>query len=416
MASAPFTVILHRISFDSHNRVEYFLDLPMAWRTKILQNLSKHILHDLLHHLPDLDLVETLEYMDPDEATDVLQNVPQSRQLKILEQLSYELKDNIEIFKEFDPQTAAGLMNLDYIRVEADDTVTNIARKFKIHEKRTGRLPAIIVVRVGKVIGYVPGHHLALSKGSETVENLARPVATIRHNASPEEVVRVFSDHPHNKVVVLGAGGNVLGVIYTDDVLRVIKDKAATSLYDFAGLDQEESVLDSTARKVHSRYRWLIINLATAFLAAFTVSLFDETISKFVVLAAYMPIVAGMGGNAATQTLAVLVRGIALRQIDLNTGWRTLKREVGAGLVNGIINGIIVAAVVLAFNKNLKLAIVLALAMVINLVVAGFFGTVVPLIMKSLKKDPATSATIFITTATDVLGFLAFLGIASLVL
>ncbi len=144
--------------------------------------------------------------------------------------------------------------------------------------------------------------------------------------------------------------------------------------------------------------------------------MFEGTIEKYVLLAVYMPIVAGMGGNAATQTLAVLVRGIALRKIDLKTARKTLIREVTAGTLNGIINGLIVAAVVMLMHRDVRLALVLSLAMVVNLTVAGFFGTLVPLIMKRLGKDPATSATIFITTATDVLGFLAFLGLATALL
>ncbi len=151
-------------------------------------------------------------------------------------------------------------------------------------------------------------------------------------------------------------------------------------------------------------------------MAASVVGLFEDTISKYVLLAVYMPIVAGMGGNAATQTLAVVVRGIALRQIELKTALKTLKNELGAGFVNGLINGFLVAFVVLVKDHDPKIALILALAMVINLIVAALFGTLVPLIMQKLHKDPATSATIFITTATDVLGFLAFLGLATIIL
>jgi magnesium transporter len=190
----------------------------------------------------------------------------------------------------------------------------------------------------------------------------------------------------------------------------------ASTLYDFAGISQEESVSDPIRRKVNSRYRWLIINLGTAFLAAFTVGLFEDTLNKYVLLAIYMPIVAGMGGNSATQTLAVVVRGIALKQIELKTAWKTLKNEVGAGMINGLINGVIVAIVVTVLNGDVKIALILGLAMIVNLFVAGFFGTIVPLIMYKLGKDPATSATIFITTATDVLGFMAFLGLATIIL
>lgn len=207
-----------------------------------------------------------------------------------------------------------------------------------------------------------------------------------------------------------------MGIIYSDDVLQLIEEKEAATLYDFAGVSSEEGVSDSSARKVKFRYKWLIINLATAFLASFVVSQFESTISEYVLLAVYMPIVAGMGGNAATQTLAVLVRGIALKQISLRTAFKTLKNEVGAGFINGLINGFLVAFVVLVKDHDVKIAIILALAMVINMIVAATFGTLVPLIMAKLRKDPATSATIFITTATDVLGFLAFLGLATIIL
>ena len=215
---------------------------------------------------------------------------------------------------------------------------------------------------------------------------------------------------------MLNDAGDVLGIIYSDEVLKLIQQREASSLYDFAGISQEESVTDSAKRKIQNRYRWLIINLGTAFLAAGTIGLFEETLQKYVLLAIYMPIVAGMGGNAATQTLAVLVRGISLKQIELKTAWRPLRNEIGASLANGLINGVLVAAVVIIFNHDVRIAIILALAMIINLIVAAFFGTIVPLIMSRLGKDPAASATIFITTATDVLGFLAFLGLATAIL
>jgi magnesium transporter len=218
-------------------------------------------------------------------------------------------------------------------------------------------------------------------------------------------------------VAVLDDENNVIGIIYSDDVLKLIQEQESSSLYDFAGVSAEEGVADTAKRKVKFRYKWLIINLATAFLAAFVVGQFQETISQYVLLAVYMPIVAGMGGNAATQTLAVMVRGIAMRQIgDVKTALKTLKSEAGAGIVNGLINGFLVAFIVLLKDHDPAIALILALAMVINLLVAAIFGTIVPLIMSKLHKDPAASATIFITTATDVLGFLAFLGLATVIL
>lgn len=408
--------LIHDISFHPKKRMEIFLDLSHEQRAELLLHLTKHIQKDLAKRMADDELVATLEHLDPDEATDVVQLLPRGRREKIIDHLHSELQRGVQILSQFDARTAAGLMNIDYIQVQETDTVAEVAKQFKVHEKRTGRFPAIIAMRSGKIVGYMPVHKLGLGRPEDSAKKYVRRILTIRHNANHKEVLQLFRDHPHNKVCVIGERGNVVGIIYSDDVLRVLREQESASLYDFAGVHNEESVVDTARTKVKFRYKWLIVNLGTAFLAAFTVSLFEETIAKYVLLAVYMPIVAGMGGNAATQTLAVMVRGITLQQVDLRNSLIALRRELGAGFVNGLINGVIVFVVVYILNGNMRLGVVLGLAMVVNLLVAALFGTMVPLIMKRLGKDPATSATIFITTATDVLGFLVFLGLAVMLL
>lgn len=408
--------IIHKLSFDAKRRKRLFLGIPEENRAEVLLKLSKHIQYDLIISLSDETLVNALSHLDPDEATDIVQLLPKNRQKRIIGKFNTDLKRNIEVLNAFDPETAAGLMNLDYIQADVDDKITDVAKQFKVHEKKTGRMPTILVMSEGKMKGYLPGHELGFAKPSDSVKRHIKKISTIPHSVAHDEVIRLFRNNPHNKIAVTGDHGNVVGIIYSDDVLKILEQENSSSLYDFAGVHEEESVTDSAAIKIRYRYKWLIINLATAFLAAFTVSLFHDVISKYVLLAVYMPIVAGMGGNAATQTLAVLVRGIALKQIELKTIWPTLKREVIAGIVNGMINGLLVASVVLIFNKDVKVALILGAAMIINLFVAASFGTFVPLLMKRFGKDPATSATIFITTATDVLGFMVFLGLATLIL
>ncbi|HYF04773.1 MAG TPA: magnesium transporter [Patescibacteria group bacterium] len=408
--------ITHRINFYPKERLRLFLELDPTSRVVVLSRLSKYVRRNIVNRLPQKELLSVLEDLDPDEATDIIQLLPARRQSQIIPKLNAELKNSVELLSKFDPSSAAGLMNIDYIQVEESETVADVAERFRAHEHRTGRLPAVIVMSQGRLKGYLPGHELGFGKPHERIAPYVRKIQVIRHNADHNAVVSVFREHPHNKIVVTGERGNVIGIIYSDDALRILGEQESASLYDFAGVSDEEAVTDGALAKVKNRYQWLVLNLATAFFAAFTVGLFSETISKYVLLAVYMPIVAGMGGNAGTQTLAVLVRGIAMRQIDLRNAWPTLKREVAAGFLNGLINGVLVALVVLFFNRDPELALVLALAMVINLCVAGFFGSLVPLVMKRLGKDPATSATIFITTATDVLGFLAFLGLAQFIL
>lgn len=410
-------VIIGDILFHKDRRTELFLELSLDKRVELIRSLTRTVKRDILMRVGEEDVAEILQAVDPDEATDILQVLTKHRREKVLLLLSQDLKDSISTLLEFDAETAAGLMTLDYIQTDISDNIADVAKKFKQHEKRTGRPPVILAIKEkGKLAGFLPGHELGFARKTERIEKYVKRIPSISYAATHDEVMDMFLSHPHAKVAVLNDAGNVMGIIYSDDIIKLMQESEASTLYDFAGIREEESVTDSTRFKVRNRWRWLVINLATAFLASFVVSRFESTLSTYVLLAVYMPIVAGMGGNAATQTLAVLVRGIALKQIELKTATKALRNELGAGLINGIINGVLVALVVIIVNGDYKIAIILGLAMIINLVVAAFFGTLVPLIMSKLGKDPAASATIFITTATDVLGFLAFLGLASLVL
>lgn len=409
-------VVLGDLLFRKDKRTELFLELQPETRIEMLNSLTRPIKRDILMRIPEEELANILQAVDPDDATDYLQILSPKKREKVLLLLSEEMRDSISTLLEFDAETAAGLMTLDYIQVDVTDNITEVANKFRSHERRTGRPPVILAMKDGKLHGFLPGHELGFARKTELIGKYVKRLPTISYAATQHEVSDLFLAHPHGKVVVLNDTEDVIGIIYSDDVLRLLQDNEGSSLYDFAGIRKEESVSDSTRRKVKNRYRWLIINLATAFLASFTVSQFQDTLSKYVLLAVYMPIVAGMGGNAATQTLAVLVRGIALKQITLKTALKPLWNEMRAGLINGLINGILVAIVVLLVNHDAKIAIILAMAMIVNLMVAAFFGTLVPLIMSKLGKDPAASATIFITTATDVLGFLVFLGLATAIL
>lgn len=416
MAKNKLDKIIYTISHYPKKRMEVFRDLPIKRRRNVILSLSRHLQYDIISNLNRDELVNVLEHLDTDEATDILKLLPEKERKPIIEELNEQLKSNISLLLQFDPETAAGLMNIDYIQVEAEDTIVSVADQVKTHEKRTGKLPIILVMELGKLIGYLPGHELGFKGSQEKAVKYIKKIKKVKHNAKTDEVLALFRRNPHSKVAVIGDEGNVMGIIFSDDILKILREKEDASLYNFAGVSQEESIYDSVKIKVKHRYKWLIINLATVFLAAFTVNLFDETISKYVLLAVYMPIVAGMGGNAATQTLAVMVRGISLRQINFRTIWRTLKNELGSSFINGLINGFIVIVVIVAKDNNLKIGLILALAMVINLLIASFFGTIIPLIMKKLGKDPASSATIFITTATDVFGFLVFLGLATIFL
>jgi magnesium transporter len=408
--------IIKAISYSSANRAENFLSLKSPEQIEVILLLSKHVQLQLLKDITDQDLIRLINHLDPNDATDIIQLLPSTRQKDILSHLNEYLKSHVTNLLAFDQDTAAGFMNVDYIQVVPRDTVSSVAKSVKRYEKRTGKVPTILIVDQSGLSGQLPIHELAFAKPTDYAINYSRKISTIDYNVKSDGVVDYFRSHPHSKVVVIGRHKNVLGIIYIDDILELLHTDETSSLYDFAGVSEEESIYDNVTRKVNFRYKWLLINLATSFLAAFTVGLFDEIISKYVLLAVYMPIVAGMGGNSATQTLAVMVRGLSQGEVKSKILLQTLKNEIMSGIINGVINGLIVVLVIYLLDGDLYVGIVLGLAMIVNLFIAGTFGTLVPVVMKKLGKDPASSATIFITTATDIFGFLTFLGLATIIL
>ena len=239
------------------------------------------------------------------------------------------------------------------------------------------------------------------------------PVTTIDYTADSSTIVKTLNAIPRSKLVVLDSDGSVLGIIYADDALHLFDKLPTSSLYDFAGLDQAEQPLDSVFSKVRNRSRWLVLNLATAFLAGLVILLFEDTVERLAILAVYIPIVTGMGGNAASQTFAVIMRGITLGTVSVKDNMLAVWRETGAGVINGAVIGLIVAMVSLVVNGSIWLGAVVALSMIIVHVVAGFAGAIIPLLLQRFGKDPATISMIFVTTATDVLGMLALLGLGA---
>lgn len=402
--------------FPKH-RTECFKKIPIKEQGFFFLTLSKNNQEHILSELTNEDIAEFLEFLDPDQATNVLHLISsQKRKNKILNILTEDLKEKVNFFLRFNPHTAASIMDINYIEVQKKDTFKKVAEMVDIHEKRTGKIPAVLVVESGVLVGEIPTSTLILQNGTAVVNNHIKPLPTVMYNQQTEEVIHLFTKLPHSKIVVLDDNYSILGIIYSDDVLPLIQKRHSAHLYTFAGVKQEENVFDPFYIKVKHRYKWLIINLGTAYLAAAVVTLFADTISKFVLLASYMPIVAGMGGNTGTQTLAVMVRGIALGEIELKNSWRAILNEMAAGCTNGVINGILVAIIAVLWNQSPLLGVVTGSAMVVSLGVAGLAGSTIPLIMKKLGKDPATSATIFITTVTDVFGFFTFLGLAKLLL
>lgn len=409
--------LAHDITYHPKERLEQFRSYTPSQQSAVFELLSAHIQQDILSRFSNDEVITLLDHMDMQQAEHSLTAMKNARRrTHIVHRLKGELKEKVEYFLRFHPKAALTLLNFNYLLLSHDASISHVADAMHAHWKETGRTPEVLAHKDGELVGEVSVDILVREPNSRKIHKYVTPVTVVPYRADIKDIMDAFTSSPHRKVVVLDKDGSVLGIIYADDALDLFQGKSTQTLYQFAGVKGSERPFDTVFEKVSHRYKWLIINLATAFLAASVVSLFKDTLSQLVILAAYMPIVAGMGGNAGTQTLAVIVRGIAVGEIDLKNGLSAIRREASAGFVNGIVVGVIVAIVATLWNGNPMLGLVIGLAMVVNLVVAGFFGALVPLIMKRLGKDPATSATIFITTATDVLGFFCFLGLASLLL
>ncbi|MCU4740554.1 magnesium transporter [Natronoglomus mannanivorans] len=388
----------------SRQREVFFL-LPEAVKQSLVEDMDREQLQRFVRRL------------DPDEVADVLGLATDETQTSVLERLDEDRREKVEFLLGFSPESAAGLMRLNYVTVDVDRDLEEVAHRVQRYEARTDEFPTIFVTEDDELEGELPGQVLAMTdEESVDLREHLEETPVVTYDTPDTDVVEVFRENPESSVAVLNDDRTIMGVIYAADLLRVIEESASETLYEFTGVKEEESILDGPVSKIRHRYRWLILNLGTAFLAAGAVGFFEDTIAAFTLLAVYMPVVAGMGGNAGTQSMAVTVRGIALEQISLSTGGRAVVNEIIAGAANGLITGVLVALIASVFNQSPMLGLVLGVSMVLNLVIAGFFGTIIPLLLDRIGKDPATSATIFITTMTDVLGFFIFLGLAQSVL
>lgn len=397
-----------------------FTDLPRReWRDAFFA-LPEAVRETLVADMDRTQLERFIDRLDPDEVTDVLGYADGETREALLATLDARRREKIDFLLSFDPESAAGLMSLDYVTVDRDRDFSAVTERVRRFEERTDRVPTIFVTDGDELLGELPGAALSVADPqTESITDYVRETPHVRYDRDDEEVLDVFRRNRERTVAVLDEDDDILGVIHADDLLTLLEEARGETLYEFTGVDEAESVLDGPGEKVRRRYKWLILNLGTAFMAAAVVGLFESTIAAVAILAAYMPVVAGMGGNAGTQAMAVTVRGISLNEVSLDTGKRVVVNEAIAGAVNGLITGALVAAVAIAFSFaefGILLGAVIGVSMVANLVIAGFFGALTPLLLDRLGIDPATSATIFITTATDVLGFFVFLGLAQAIL
>jgi magnesium transporter len=412
--ASEIAILFESITKEDRQRIINLLDVEVASEVISEMHEEAHPEELLLQLHPD-KRTEIVEELDYDDATDIISQLEEHEQKEILEDLSEDDASNIRNLMSYDEETAGGLMNTEFIKINLNltkkDAIDEIIRQSEeIEEFYT----VFVVDDENTFKGIVSLKDIIKAKGNAKITEMVKSdVVYVSPETAQEEVAKLISQYNLTSIPVIDAEMKLLGRVTFDDVIDVLEDENTEDFLKISGVSEDEELSGNWIEAVKSRLPWLIINLGTAFLASAVVRHYEYVTSNLTILSAYMVIIAGMGGNAATQALAVTVRRISLYDLTDNQAYRTVLKEFTVGLINGAITGLIVFAFAYIFDSNPMLGLVIFLAMTGNLVIAGFAGAGIPLVLKRVGIDPAIASSIIITTFTDVFGFLLLLGLAS---
>ena len=383
---------------------------------EVLQYLGDDAQAEILSRMEATEVLAITESLETDDMADILQQLPDRVMKELLQIMDQENRSRVEQVLSYPEDTAGGLMNTDTVTIRPDITAETVLRYLRRHKEIPETTDTLFVVsRKGSYIGVLPLTRLLTTDPDVLVREIMNTdVDAIAADMPDEDVARLFEQLDLLSAPVVDEEGQLLGRITIDDVVDVIREDADHSLMSMAGLDEDEDTFAPIFKTTRRRAVWLGINLITAFIASAVIGLFEATLDKVVALAVLMPIVASMGGIAGSQTLTLVIRGQALGHVERsNIGW-LFNRELVVGLLNGLLWALIVAIVAIIWFQDTTVGVVIALAIVINLVAGAMAGTLLPMVLKSLGIDPALAGSVLLTTITDVIGFFAFLGLATL--
>ncbi|MEM6639156.1 MAG: magnesium transporter [Pseudomonadota bacterium] len=372
----------------------------------------------LIEAMEDDALLAAADGMEVDDLADLVADLPEAITQRILLSMDIQDRQRLESVLGYDEDSAGGLMNTDTITVRKAVTVEVVLRYLRQHKNIPDQTDTIFVVnRYGEYLGMLYVTRLLTHVESTTVEELMdTSVEGIPADMPANEVAKRFEDRDLVSAPVIDEQGVLVGRITIDDVVDVIRDEAEHSLMSMAGLDEETDMFAPVMVSARRRAVWLGFNLATAFVAAWVVGFFDATIQQVVALAVLMPVVASMGGVAGMQTLTIVIRGLALGQLERSNASTLTGREVLVGAINGVGFAALIAIITGLWFDDWRISAVIAGAMVVNMIVAAFAGLMVPLLLKRLNIDPALAGSVVLTTVTDVIGFATFLGLGTVFL
>ena len=382
----------------------------------VLSHMQDAVRTEFLENMHPADVADATKDLDADDIADILQDLPEDVADTVLLSMDEQNRQRLASVLTYPEDTAGGLMNIDIISVRADVSLYAVARYLRL----LGQIPTktdnlMVVDRDNNYLGVLPLTELLIRGAETSVSEWMEEEAYLSANTPKTEVVKLFEQRDLVSAAVVDDQGLLLGRITVDDVVDVIQQEAEQAVRSMAGLGDDDMfapVIASTKR----RAVWLGINLLTAFLASWVIGRFEDTIQELVALAVLMPVVAGMGGIAGSQTLTIAIRGIALGQIVKTNIKPLIIKELTVGILNGVIWSLVVAGIVILWFDNPYLGLIIGLSMIINLVVAALAGASIPMILKRYGIDPAIAGGVILTTVTDVVGFMTFLGLATIFL
>lgn len=427
---SPFETILEQI--DEIHPVDFlealgeFDDDPLI----ILEKLPDEYVALLLDYAEDdekfnlLSLfsknrqAQIISEMSSDELVDLLGTLDEDEQNEIITNMNTEEVEEVKTLLSYDPESAGGIMATEFISIKETDTVNETINYLRTMAPDSETPYYIYVVDDLDVLkGVVPLRQIIVSTPDTLIKDIMiENIISAPVDMDQEEVSHIFEKYGFMAIPVVDHNGEILGIITVDDVMEIMKEEYTEDMFRLAGLDEEEKVAGTVIGAIKSRLPWLLVNLVTATLAAKTVSLFENTIAQIVALATFMPMVAGMGGNAGSQTLTLIIRGIAIGEISYENQADILKKEIAIGIINGLCLGLVVGVLGYFWVGSLAFGFVIGTAMLLNLIVATISGYLVPVLLKKVGIDPALASAVFVTTVTDVLGFFFFLGLATVML
>lgn len=382
----------------------------------VLEHADENIQLKIISYLTNEKILKIFGYMQKDDIADILGMLKIYKRKELLNLMIEGDRKILTSLLGYKEDSAGGIMTTEFIIFKQDMTIKDTLKEIKKMAPKNELLDTLFISdNTRKVVGTVELRDVLINDNDTILADISsKNFISVEPEVDQEEVAAMFRKYDLTVLPVVNKKQIILGIITVDDVMDVMVEEQTEDILKMGGVAKEETLNSTFWDSVKLRLPWLIINLLTAFLAALTVKAFEGTIAKVVALSSTMSMVTGMGGNAGTQTVSIIIRNIAMGNIELKDALPQLKKEILLGLVNGLVIGIITGIAVGMIYQSVYLGIIILLAMVGNLIVSGIFGLLVPLVLQKLKVDPALSSSIFLTTATDVLGFFIFLSLANL--